>query len=54
MNDIAKRTLKIAIVCLLLSFFIALFSLYVSLNQIDAIAGMSKRLDRIEQKLTDK
>lgn len=54
MNDIAKKTLKIAIICLLLSFFVALFTLYVLLNQIDATAGMSKRLDKIEAKLKDK
>ncbi|GAA7257641.1 DUF5408 family protein [Helicobacter cholecystus] len=54
MDNIAKRALKLAVICLLLSFFIALFTLYVLLNQIDATAGMSQRLDRIEAKLKDK
>ena len=54
MEDLPKKILKISIVCLLLSFFIALFTLYVLLNQIDAKAGMSQRLDRIEAKLKDK
>lgn len=54
MEDLPKKILKISIVCLLLSFFIALFTLYVLLNQIDATAGMSQRLDRIEANLKDK
>lgn len=54
MENTTKRILKIAIICLMLSFFISLFTLYVLLNQIDATAGMSVRLDKIEEKLKDK
>lgn len=54
MENGEKKVLKIAIVCLMMSFFISLFTLYVLLNQIDATAGISQRIDRIEAKLKDK
>lgn len=51
MEDIAKRALKISIVCVFLLLLIGLFCLYVLLSEVNAVAGLSKRIDQIEQKL---
>lgn len=51
MEDIAKRALKISIFCVFLILLIGMFCLYVLLSEVDATAGLSKRVDRIEKKL---
>lgn len=51
MEDIAKRALKISIFCVFLILLIGLFCLYVLLSEVDATAGLSQRVDRIEKKL---
>lgn len=51
MEDIAKRALKISIFCVFLILLIGMFCLYVLLSEVDATAGLSQRVDRIEKKL---
>ncbi|WP_170126709.1 DUF5408 family protein [Helicobacter brantae] len=51
MEDIAKRALKISIFCVFLTLVIGMFCLYVLLSEVDATAGLSKRVEQIEKKL---
>lgn len=51
MENIAKRALKISIFCVFLILLIGLFCLYILLSEVNAVAGLSKRVDKIEKKL---
>lgn len=51
MENIAKRALKISIFCVFLTLLMSMFCLYVLLSEVNATAGISKRVDCIEKKL---
>lgn len=50
-SKIAKRAVKIALFCVLITLLFAMVNIYILLNQISATAAMSKEIKALQERL---
>lgn len=50
-QKIAKRAVKIALVCVFITLLLSLINIYILINQISATAAMSKEIKVLQEKL---